>query len=282
MILNKKIMKRGGKRVLFILVIVVLLAWTLLPMWWIIVTSLKTTSQIFTVPPPLIFKPTLKHWEAVLLKSDFLRFYRNSLIICTSVVALVLAIASIGAFSFSRFRYKGKETIANFILAQRMMPAAAVVLPIYVIYARLGILDTFRGLIFINLAFNLPVAVWMIRGFIDSIPIELEEAAFIDGCSRFTAFLRITLPLTLGGILATGVIVFIFTINEFFFAFILTGTRAVPVSVVATHYLPTGVRGTLHGNAAVASMLIAAPSLIFCIIVQKYLIRGMSMGVIKG
>ncbi len=143
-------------------------------------------------------------------------------------------------------------------------------------------LDRLQTLIFMNIAFTLPLAVWMIRGFVENLSVEIEEAAVVDGCSKFGAFVRVGLPQISQGLLSTALLTFIYTINEFFFALILSGTRARPVSVAVQLYLPTGVRGTLFGEAAVASILIMLPSLIFAILMQRYLVQGISLGALKG
>lgn len=252
------------------------------PVLWIALISIKTNRQIYQMPPPLLFHPTLANWRAVLVKSDFPKYYLNTLIICGTTVVVVLVVATMGAYALSRYKFAGKDNIAFFILSQRMMPAVVVVLPMYVIFVRARLLDTYQGLILLDVAFSLPMGIWLIRGFLDSVPVELEEAALVDGCSRVSGFFRVVLPMARGGLLATGVLIFIFTVNEFFFAFVLTGTRAVPVSVLATHFLPSGSRQTLYGNAGAAALLIMAPSVLFSTLVQKHLVRGMSLGAIKG
>jgi multiple sugar transport system permease protein len=187
------------------------------------------------------------------------------------------------AYGLVRGKYgvKVRDNIAFFILSQRMMPPVAIVLPIYILFSSIRMLDRLQTLIFMNIAFNLPLSIWMIRGFVESLSIEIEEAAIVDGCSPFGAFLRIGLPQILPGVLSTALLTFIYTINEFFFALILSGTRARPVSVAVQLFLPTGVRGTLFGEAAVASILIMLPSLLFAVFMQRFLVEGISLGALK-
>lgn len=251
------------------------------PILWIILTSFKQKKDLMGDIPKFIFSPTIKYWKEVLFATDFIKYYRNSVIIATSTTVMVTIIAIMAGYSLVRGNYRFRNNIAFFILSQRMMPAVAVVLPIYVFAAQLRALDRLETLIFINVAFNLPLAVWMIRGFIEGLSESIEEAALIDGCSRFGAFLRIGLPQTLPGLLSTSLLVFIYTFNEFFFALILSGTRARPVTVAMQLFLPTGVRGTLFGEAAVASLLIMCPSLILAIFMQKYLVSGISLGALR-
>jgi multiple sugar transport system permease protein len=246
-------------------------------------TSLKTKRDLFAQPPLFIFKPTFDHWYNVVVKSEFLYFYRNSLIITGSTLIIVMVVATMAAYNLTRskYSYKVRDNLAFFILSQRMMPPVAVLLPIYIMFSRLRMLDQLSTLVLMNVAFNLPLSTWMIRGFMESLSLDIEEAAMIDGCSRFSAFIRMGLPQIFPGLLATALLVFIYTINEFFFALILSGSHSRPVSVTVMMYLPTGVRGTLYGEAAVASILIILPSLIFAVFIQRYFVTGLSLGAVK-
>jgi multiple sugar transport system permease protein len=267
-----------------VIIFAAILAFTLFPLLWIVLTSIKTQRDLFIMPPLFVFKPTFEHWGKVILESEFLRYYLNSLIIAVSTVVVVLSVATLAAYGLVRGRYNRKvsDNLAFFILSQRMMPPVAVVLPIYILFSSIRMLDRLQTLIFMNIAFTLPLAVWMIRGFVENLSVEIEEAAVVDGCSKFGAFVRVGLPQISQGLLSTALLTFIYTINEFFFALILSGTRARPVSVAVQLYLPTGVRGTLFGEAAVASILIMLPSLIFAILMQRYLVQGISLGALKG
>jgi multiple sugar transport system permease protein len=258
------------------------LIFALFPLIWIFLTSMKSIRDLFLMPPVFIFQPTFEHWANVILDSDFLRFYKNSLIIGFSTAIIVMIVAIMAAFSLSRGKYRYRENLSFFILSQRMMPVVAIVLPVYILFGSMRMLDRLETLIFMNVAFNLPLAIWMISGFIEGLEKELEEAAVVDGCTWYSAFIRIGIPQIIPGILSTTLLVFIFTINEFFFALILSGTRARPVSVAVQHFLPTGVRGTMFGEAAAASLLIMMPSLIFAILMQRYLVSGISLGALKG
>ena len=274
----RKIISKTGVVISF----AVLLTFSLFPLYWVFLTSIKTKKDWLTLPVKFIFKPTLEHWKNVLLSSDFIQYYKNSLIIAISVACVILVVGTMAAYSLARGKYKFRDNISFFILSQKMMPAVAIVLPIYLIASRLNALDRLETLIFINVAFNLPLAVWMLRGYIQSLSLSIEEAALVDGCSRFGAFIKIGIPQMVPGIMSTILLIFIYTFNEFFFALILSGTKARPVSVAVIHFLPTGVRGTMFGEAAVASILIMIPTLIFAIFMQRYLVKGISLGAGKG
>lgn len=282
--INQKTSQQTVFKVGFVIMLGVILVFALFPLLWIVLTSVKTQRDLFALPPLFIFQPTLKHWHMVLIESEFLHYYRNSLVISGSTLIVVLVVATMAAYNLtrSRYAYKIRENIAFFILSQRMMPPVAIILPVYVLFSRIRMLDRLETLILMNVAFNLPLSIWMIRGFLESLSVEIEEAAIVDGCSRLGAFIRVGLPQMLPGLLSTALLVFIYTINEFFFALILSGTRSRPVSVAVQLFLPTGVRGTLFGEAAVASILIMLPSLIFAMFMQRYLVTGISLGAIKG
>lgn len=282
--INQKALQQTVFKVGFVIILGGVLVFALFPLLWVVLTSVKTQRDLFAMPPLFIFQPTLKHWHRVLIESEFLYYYRNSLVISGSTLIVVMIVATMAAYNLARsqYAYKIRENIAFFILSQRMMPPVAIILPVYVLFSRIRMLDRLETLILMNVAFNLPLSIWMIRGFLESLSVEIEEAAIVDGCSRLGAFIRVGLPQMLPGLLSTALLVFIYTINEFFFALILSGTRSRPVSVAVQLFLPTGVRGTLFGEAAVASILIMLPSLIFAMFMQRYLVTGISLGAVKG
>lgn len=265
-----------------VIVIAVLLLFSLFPILWILLTSLKPNGDILRQDPAFLFSPTLAHWKTVLLEGDFLRYYLNSLLIAAGTVVSVMVMATLAAFALARFRFTAREDIAFFFLSQRMMPPVAVVLPFYLLAVSAGMLDRIETLILVNVAFNLPLSIWMIRGFIEATSPEIEEAAVVDGAGRLQAFLLVTVPQIWPGLMSTALFVYIYTVNEFFFASILSGTDARPVSVAVQLFLPTGVRGTLFGEAAAASILIMLPGLMFSLLMQRYLVAGISTGAVKG
>lgn len=280
-IMDTKKRRRKTGSILFVVMVAFVLILVLFPVVWMGLTSIKTKGVLFQIPPPLIFKPVLKHWIHVLSRTDFVRYYMNSLIIGAGSLIFTLSLASLSAYSLARFDIPRKENIAFFILSVRMMPPAAVVIPIYLIYYKLRLLDTLLGLTILYGVFNLPFGVWILRGFFEDIPRELEEAAMVDGCSPIGAFIRVMLPIARPGLLATSAYCFVLSINEFFFANVLTGNKARPVSVAVTQFLPTGVRGTEYGNACVAALLIMIPPILIYAFFQRFLIRGMTLGALK-
>ncbi len=271
-----------GQRVATGGMLVLMLLFAGFPLLWVALTSIKPNSAILSSDPIFVFAPTLEHWVNVLFTSDFLKFYVNSLIIAGATVCIVMVVSTLAAFALARYPMRGNRDISFFILSQRMMPPVAVVLPIFLIASNLGMLDRLETLIAINVAFNIPLSIWMIRGFIEGTSREIEEAAVVDGASALGAFWRVTVPQIWPGLLSTALFVYIYTVNEFLFASILSGTNARPVSAAVALFLPTGVRGTLFGEAAVAAILIMLPGIIFAALMQRYLVAGVSLGAVKG
>jgi multiple sugar transport system permease protein len=275
---DKKIINSVVLAVLLIVIFFVVL----FPIYFTIQNSFKNLSDIFSYPPRFLFEPTWENWRNVLLASDFIKFYVNSLIIATTTNVIVLFAASLAGYALARFKIRKKEDLAFWILSNSMMPPIAIILPLYILFSRARLLDTYVGIIIVFTAFNLPFAIWLMRSFFEDLPIEMEEAALVDGATRIGAFFRVTLPLVKPGIVACAIYTFVMCINEFFFAFVLTGSRVKPAAAAILNYLPTGVRGTLYGQAAVASILIMIPAVLLFILLQKHFIRGMTFGAIKG
>ena len=273
---------RPGQRVAIGGLLAIMTLFAAFPLLWVLLTSMKPDRDILSSDPIFLFEPTLEHWQKVLFAGDFLRFYLNSLIIAAVTVVVVMVAATLAAFGLSRHPMRGRDHISFFILSQRMMPPVAVVLPIFLIASNLGMLDRLETLIAINVAFNIPLSIWMIRGFIEGTSREIEEAAVVDGASWLGAFWRVTVPQIWPGLLSTALVVYIYTVNEFLFASILSGTDARPVSAAVALFLPTGVRGTLFGEAAVAAILIMLPGIVFAALMQRYLVAGVSLGAVKG
>jgi len=258
-----------------------ILVFTLFPIVFLVLTSFKTLDDIFSYPPPLIFLPTLKNWNKVLVGGDFLNFYKNSILIASFTSLFVVVFGSMAGYALARFKIRGKEDLAFWILSNSMMPAIAIILPLYILFAKIGALDKIPSMILVYTAFNLPFGVWLMRSFIEDIPIVLEEAALIDGSSRFGCFFRIILPVAKPGLLAVAIYTFVQAINEFFIAFVLTGSQSKTAAVAILNFLPTGVRGTLYGEAAAASILIMLPALLLFFFMRNSFVAGLSLGAVK-
>ena len=270
--------RKAFNQTLRYVVAVVALVFFLFPIIWIALTAFKTPAEFLTNPPVWIPRtPNLGYFEHV-VRTGGPKALANSLIISLSVTLLALVIGSLAAYGLARYRVGGSN-LPFFILSQRFMPPVAVIFPFLLFFKTLKWMDTHQALIVIYLTFNLPYAVWMMRGFFMEIPREIEESALVDGCSPLGAFWRIALPLVTPGLVATGVFCFIFAWAEFFFAVSLTRNNAVTLSVYIVNFF--GRHMIQWGEVGATSVLAMAPLFVLSFIVQRYLVRGLTLGAIK-
>ncbi len=268
------------KRILLVIATVVIFGVILFPPAVLFITSIKTEVDALSFPPKWIFDPTLKNYVDILNTSPLIGYAVNSLIVAGLNTLLCLIVGSMAAYGLARFKFRGADNIAFWILSIRMMPPVAAIIPIYILMKSLRLLDTPWCLVITYLTFNLPFVVWMMKGFFEEIPREIEESALIDGCSDFSVFFRIALPLVAPGLAATAILVFIFSWNEFLFALILTGTKAVTLPVGIIGYMKeTGIN---WGYMTAGGILALIPVIVFMILVQKHLVKGLTLGALKG
>jgi multiple sugar transport system permease protein len=250
----------------------------LFPLYWIISMAFRTGNEIFSSPP--VFFPsdwTLAQFrESVQNKSIFSLL--NSLIVTTGATLLALALGVPAAYSLARFNTGGRN-FSFWILSQRFLPPIAIIIPIFLLFRTLKWIDTYHGLILLYAMFNLPYVIWMMRSYFKDVPVEVEESALVDGASRLRVLWTIVLPLSVGGLIATGIFTFVFVWNEFLFALVLTRTNAVTLPVAMANFF--GTQATLWGQAGVLSMAAMAPIFVLTFIVQRYLVRGLTLGAIK-
>ena len=207
-------------------------------------------------------------------------YINNSIIVVVLTTLASVLLGTFAAYGLSRFQFNRKEDVAYWILSLRMLPPIAVVIPFFLLGRFIGLLDTHLLLVIVYLSFNIPFTIWMMRGFIEDIPRELEEAAWVDGCSRFQAIRYIIFPLIAPGVAATSIFCVIQSWNEFSLAFFLTSFNARTVPTTVTFFLT--VLGVIWGEMAAVGVIATIPVLIFALIVQKYMVRGLTFGVIKG
>lgn len=251
----------------------------LFPIFWLVTGALKESNDLWSMPPKFFFIPTLKHFVLVIVERYFGHNLLNSLIVATGSTAISIFLGSLAAYALSRIKIKGASHIAFWIISLRMMPPIVVILPLYVFFSKLRLIDTHMGLILAHITLNLPFAVWMLMGFLQEIPNELEDAALVDGCSRFGVLFRILLPVILPGLTATAVFCMIWSWNDFIFAFSLTSTQAatlpVPISGLLGDYI-------WEWSAFYAGGTIAAiPIILMALLTQKYLVRGLTFGAVR-
>ena len=250
----------------------------LFPIIWIFLTAFKTGDEFLHSPPVWIpHSPTLRSFAHV-IKTGGLRSLMNSLIISISTTGLSLLVGSLAGYGLARYKVGG-DNLPFFILSQRFMPPVAVIFPFLLVFKALKWVDTYQALIIIYLTFNLPYAVWMMRGFFQEIPTVIEESALVDGCTPFGAYWRIALPLAKPGLVATGVFCFIFSWSEFFFAVTLTRSTAVTLSVHLANFF--GKMMVMWGEVGALSVMAMVPLFFVSFVVQRYLVRGLTLGAVK-
>jgi len=273
------------KRIVSVGVFVILACFAfffLFPLIVFILNSVKTRLDIFSIPPIWIFKPMLENYRKLIFERPiYLRHIYNSLVVCGIAVPLAMTVGALAAYGLSRFNFKGKKNLVFWILASRAAPPAAMALPFFIMFRKyFHLYDTTLGLAIAYLTFNLPIVILVLKSFFDEIPLALEDAARIDGCSRLRTLFSIIMPNCLGGLFAIVVVITIFSWNEFFFALILTGkyARTIPVSAQS---LSTPDSGTEWGLLFSISTVAIAPMIVLAICARKYLSRGLSLGGIK-
>lgn len=275
-------MKRKKKYLLFALLIVMLL-FVLLPIYWMLVTSIKLNTQSFKVPPDIIpIEPTLENFINQLKdRTGFLTYFINSIIVSLGTTLLSIITAILAGYAISRLRFPGKNKLFILILVSQMFPQSLMIVGIYTFFMKLNLLDSYLGLILAFTSFSLPFAIWMMSGFFETIPFELEEAAMIDGSSRFKTLWKIILPLTSPGIVAVGVYSFLNSWNNLLFALSLTSSqdmRTVPPGFLLTY---VGEFQYYWSDAMAGSIIITLPMVAIFILLQRYLVQGMTAGAVK-
>jgi multiple sugar transport system permease protein len=274
--------KRLGTILLHGVLLLVVLA-LLGPIFYIFVISLKTFRDIVTAAFP--FEPTLYNYEQLFIssRSSFTRLSINSLVVGSITTIVVLFVASLGAYSLSRFRWRPlwSGLMLGWLLVVHMMPPVIFIGPFYLMSRSIGIYDTVIAVAMAHTVLNLPLAVWMLQSFFADIPVEIEEAAFIDGCSRVETYRRIILPLARPGIAATAVLVFVFSWKDFLFALTLTSTpRSMTVPVgIAAFAQEWNIR---YGEMAAAAFFALLPALLLVVAAQRNIVKGMTLGALKG
>jgi len=260
------------------------LAAALAPIYWLITISLKQEIDQFASPPLWFsFTPTLRHYNAIFRQDVFGRYFLNSVIVSTASTLIALLLGLPAAYGLVRFPWPRdwSRSISFWILSNRMLPPIVTIIPLFLMLRQIHLLNSLTGLILVDVALNLPFVVWMMRGFVEDLPREIEEAAMLDGVSRIGILLRIVLPLVRPGLAATAVFCMIVSWNEFLFALILSQTESamtLPVGI-ASHVTQYEIQWGAMSAAGVVAML---PVLIFAAAAQRYFVRGLSLGAIKG
>lgn len=250
----------------------------LFPIVWMALTAVKPRSLVYTLD--VLFEPTLQSFRTIFLAPlQFGGLMWNSILVSAGTIAIVIPAATLAAYAFSRLSFRGNRTLFVGLLATQFIPPVAIALPVFLLYRDLGLTDTRLGLILINLSILVPYATWLIKGFIDAVPTEVEQAAMVDGCRTLGVVRRITVPLALPGIAVATVFTFVASWNEFLFALLLTRRDAVtlPVGLMRT----LGAEGIQWENMAAGGMLVMGPMLVLSILIRNHFTEGITLGSVK-
>jgi ABC-type glycerol-3-phosphate transport system permease component len=262
--------------------IIVLVIVALFPFLWMLISSVKPLGELYTVPPTWIpAAPTLANYAKVIFDSNIPRYFLNSVIISAGATIIALFLAIFAAYGFARFRFKGSAALQGFVLIGQLLPTAAIIVPLYIVLNALGLINTYLGLILVYLILTLPLSVWMLIGYFKSIPVELEEAAVIDGCSRLGVLFRITLPLATPGLVAVLVYAFVTTWNEFIFALCFATDSTVKTLPIGLSEFSTEFN-TDWGAVMAASMIMTLPIALLFLGMQRLFVGGLTNGATKG
>ncbi len=258
------------------------LVWTLMPFFWMLSVSLKEHDEIYGVPVPLWpARPTLESYRILLFKTDYLLFFRNSMVVALMVTAATVLAASLAAYAIARLRFPGRMLIARAFVYTYLVPPSLLFIPLFAIFVATGLVNSLFGLSIAHLGFTVPFCTWLLTGFFLSIPVELEEAALVDGCTRVGVLFRIVLPVSLPALAVVAFFAFTLSWNEFLFAIVFNSdphVRTIPTGLTAFIVEDVFFWGPIMGS----TVLTALPPLLVYFVFQRWLVTGLTLGAVKG
>jgi multiple sugar transport system permease protein len=260
--------------------LVPVMLWTLFPIYWIATASFKTELLLYARPPAWRFTPILDNYTRVLTNIPFVQYLENSLVIAVGTTIGSLVLGTLAGYGFARFRFRLSPAVRFLVLVMRMAPRMVLVVPYYLMMQRLGLLDTYTGLVVAYVSFALPFSIWLLIGFFVDVPLDVEEAGMIDGCSPLGVLLRIVIPIAAPGLVVAAIFAFLVSWNEFLFALILSGVEAKTLPVVIAG-LNTDA-GPLYGEMSAAAVMVMLPNIALTLGLQRYLVKGLTLGAVKG
>lgn len=258
--------------------LIVYAVFALFPLLWLVILSFKHDREMFNTH--FIFTPTLENYRILFSDGEFIGYFVDNLIVSVGAIVLSIIVGVPAAYALARFNFKGRESIAFTFLSFRFAPEIFVVLPIFFIYQKIGLYDTYFGLIWVLQVISLPLIIWILRGYFEDISVEMENAARLDGYNWMQVFLKFIMPLIKPGLVASSLLSFIFVWNNFTFALLLAGQNVTTTTVAMLKYVASD---TVHyGQMAGAVLISSLPIIILALAIQKHLVRGLSMGAVKN
>ncbi|WP_166348528.1 carbohydrate ABC transporter permease [Phytoactinopolyspora limicola] len=274
--------ERRGHRISAWIAVVVFGGFAMLPVYWLLITSLTPRDQVFQYPPA--FFPTsitFEHYADLANRPELFRYLTNSVIVSVITAVLSVVVSAYMAYSFSKFRYRGRRSLMYLVLSSQMFPQALLLVTLYTVFSTYGLLNSYAAMVLSFTTFTLPLCVWMLKGFFDTIPDELIEAARVDGASRMRIIHSIVLPLSAPGLVAAGLFAFVRGWNDFIYALTLAGPdkQTLPPGLVNTF---VGEAQTSWPSLMAASLVVSLPVVIGFILLQRFLVGGLTAGAVKG
>ncbi|GAA0178355.1 carbohydrate ABC transporter permease [Clostridium sediminicola] len=276
-------MKKNSKiSILRVVLLIMFFIFMFTPILWMFLTSLKPVDEIVTVPLKYLpTKITFSNYQKLWKATDFPIYFKNSMVVSMSCAFFTTMVSIFAGYSMSRFKFKGKQITLLVFLATQMIPIVVIIIPLFIVFAKINLFDTLIGLILIYIVLNIPFCTMLIKGFFERIPIALEESAMIDGCSRVESLFKIILPVMLPGMVAAFVFAFIGAWNDLFFSIMFINSEAIKT-------IPVGINTFIGkyeidwGTMSAATILALIPVFIMFAMIQKYLVQGLTSGAVKG
>jgi multiple sugar transport system permease protein len=272
--------RSSGKIAPYVLLVLILL-WTLVPVGWMLLSSFKNATDVLSTTPLITFKPTLVNYIGLVSGgNNILSYFRSSILAAGISTIIATTLGCFAGYGLARSKFRGKRHLAFWIISTRMAPIAAVILPLFIGFTFLHLINTVWGLIVAYLSFNLPFAIWIMNAFFADLPTGIEEAARVDGASRFQTFWRIALPMTAPGIVTTAILCLVFSWNDYAFAVTFAGPGSQTLPVAASQLITqTGVN---WGQLTAIGTVVALPMVVVGLAVRRYLVRGLTLGAVTG
>jgi multiple sugar transport system permease protein len=269
-----------GKHIVLYTLLLLVLLWTLVPILWMVLSSFKPGVAQLSPTPVFFFKPTLQHYVALFTGGNLGAYFLHSVLAAGISTIIAVSLGCLAGYGLARSHFRGKQHVAFWIISTRMAPIAAVVLPLFILFRYINLLDSIPGLIVAYLTFNLPFAIWIMNAFFADLPPSLEEAATVDGASRFQAFYRVALPLVTPGIVTTAILCLVFSWNDYAFAATFAGPNSQTLPIAASQ-LNTQT-GLSWGQLTAIGTIVVLPMMVVGLAVRRYLVKGLTLGAVTG
>ena len=273
--------KKLGKCLGFIgsnLALIVFAIFALFPIIWMVTCSFKSDAEMYNTV--FRFTPTLSNYKEVLIGTDYFKAFLQNIVVAGGAVLLTVVAGVPAAYGLARYNFKNKEDIAFTILSFKFAPEILVILPVFLIFQKIGLYDTYFGLIWVYQLITMPLLIWVVRGYFEDVSVEIEQAAQLDGYRWYEIFFKILVPLVKPGLVSSALLAFIYAWNSFTFPLILSGFNVQTITITSLRYIASD--SVHYGQVAVAATIAILPEIIACLFIQKHLVRGLSFGAVKG